>query len=132
MLRTYLLKGVILLWSIFLLIIEIIGYEPYIEIINIFLGTILAGLTSYDCLTNNNEINLYSAIIGLINIVLGLIFIILDFSLIHATIILVIGGQLIGISIAKTLKQQRSTYSASSTKRPEPIGPEPGPEPRPF
>ena len=131
-LRKYALLIVILLWSVFLLIIEFLGYEPYIELINIILGTLLAGIASYNSLTNSNGKIIFSIIIGLINIVLGILFIIMNFSLIHSTILLLIGGQLIGISIGKAQKNQKSAFLSTSTKRPEPIGPEPEPEPSPF
>lgn len=132
MLKKYILIGAIVLWSVFLLTIEIIGYEPYIELLNIILGTLLVGFISYNNTSEVSNTYLLKAIVGLLNVVLGIFFIIVNFSLIHSTIILLIGGQLIGISIVKTVKKQKGTFSATSTKRPEPIEPEPGPEPRPL
>jgi len=132
MLKKYLLLALILFWSILLFILEIISYEPFIEFINIIIGTVLTGFISYNSISNSDDTNIFNAIVGLINILLGVVFIILNFSYINSTIILLIGGQLIGITIAKILKKQKSTHLSASTKRPEPIEPEPGPEPRPF
>lgn len=132
MLKKFFWLLVILFWSFFLLIIEIINYEPYIELINIIIGTLICGFSSYDSVTNSEVNNLYRTLIGIINIILGIGFIILNLSLIHSVIILLIGAQLIGISLAKRIKKQKATYLSGSTKRPEPIGPEPEPEPSPF
>jgi hypothetical protein len=130
--KKYLILFFILLWSILLLILEIVGYGTYVELISIIIGMLMTAIISYDSFTNSNGTTIYRLITGLIEIILGFLFIGFSFSLIHSAIILLIGGQLIGISLALSSKKPKSSYLSSSTQRPETIDPEPSPEPRPF
>lgn len=129
--RNIILYIIVVVWSIFLLILELFGYNSDLELINVIIGTLFAGLISYDRLSNPNIKNIYVGIIGIIEIILGFILLSINFNLVNAGILLMIGGELIGISLATRLKKG-SSMNLNSTRRPDTLDPEPSPDPSPF
>jgi len=123
---------IIIGWSIILLIFEFIEHEIFIELINVIFGMFLSGYISYDAFINSDIKNSYRAIIGLIEIAIGAMIIPITFNLVHSGLILMIGGELIGINLAIGTKKKTSMGLPSTTKKPETLDPEPQPEPSPF
>jgi hypothetical protein len=74
--------------------------------------------------------------VAMLNIIIGLTLLLFEFDLLRISLILMIGGELFGISTAIRLKNQRlNSTIPTSTRRPSPIPtpePEPHPEPRPV
>ncbi|TFG01303.1 MAG: hypothetical protein EU542_07130 [Promethearchaeota archaeon] len=121
----------VVIWTILLMIIAKTLGNVSPEMFFIFVSMFIAIIIGIDGVRRTEGNNL-RIIVALFNIIIGLSLLLFGFSLIRSALILMIGGELFGISTAIRLKGKTfdSTIS-TSTRRPSPV-PEPEPEPKPM
>jgi hypothetical protein len=129
----YVIPIAVVIWTLMLLIITSTPGNVSVEIFIMFFSTAMTVIIGIDGVRRSNGNNL-RIIAALFNIIIGLILLLFAFDLMRISLILLIGGELFGISTAIRIRNQSfDSNFPVSTRRPAPVpSPEPEPEPRPI
>ena len=126
----YIIPIATVIWTIVLILIEVTPGNVPVEIFIIFFSTAMTIIIGMDGVRMYYEEKGFRIIAALFNIIFSLVLLVIGFSLLKISLILLIGGELFGISTALRLRNRTANSIPTSTRRPSPI-PSPDPEPQP-
>lgn len=129
----YIIPIATVIWTIVLIFIEDTPGNVPVEIFIIFFSTAMTIIIGMDGVRIYYEEKGFRIIAALFNIIIGLALLVFGFSLIRISLILLIGGELFGISTTIRIRSRTTSSIPASTRRPSPIpSPEPEPQPEPL